>query len=74
VLQARTGLHNGAQILSGDLLAFGLGKNDVRRLAVQNVERLLRIADDYDMVTIFFQDFAQRARSNGIRFDAKKRT
>jgi hypothetical protein len=74
VLQARTGLHNGAQILAGDLLAFGLGKNDVRRRAVQNVERLLRIADHYDMVTIFFQDFAQRARSNGIRFDAKQRT
>jgi hypothetical protein len=28
VLQARTSLHNGAQILAEDLLAFGLGKDD----------------------------------------------
>ena len=51
-----------AEILAGDFLAFGLGKDDVRRLAVQSVELLLRIGDDHDMVTIFFQDFAQRAQ------------
>jgi hypothetical protein len=67
-LQARTGFYNGAQILAGNLLAFGLGNDDVRRLAVQDVERFWRLSDDYEMVTIFFQDFAQRARQrNPIR-------
>ena len=63
--------NDGAEILAGDFLGFGLGKDGLRRLTVQSVERLLRIPDDHDMVTIFFQDFAQRAHSNGIRFDAK---
>jgi hypothetical protein len=71
VLQARTSLHNSAQILGGDLLAFGPGKDDVWRLAAQNVERLLRIGDDYDMVAIFFQDFAQRAATES---DSTQRT
>jgi hypothetical protein len=37
VLQPRAGLHNGAEIFAGDFLAFGLGKDYVRRFAAQNV-------------------------------------
>jgi hypothetical protein len=72
VLQPRASLHNGAEIFAGDFLAFGLGQDDVRRLAVQNVECLSRIGDDYDMIAILFQHFAQRAqRQSPIRRKAR---
>ncbi len=73
VLQAWAGLYNRAQILAGDLLALALclSENYVRHLAAENVERLLRGGDGYDMVTILFEYYAQRTRGSGIRFDAE---
>jgi hypothetical protein len=67
VLQAGAGLHNGAEILAGDVLAFCLCKDDVRCRAVQNVERLLCRGDSHDMVAILFKHFASCTGSREIR-------
>ena len=67
VLQARAGRHNRAEILAGDFVAFGLGKDDFRRFVVKDVERGLRGGDNHDMVTIFFKDCPQRTCDRGIR-------